>query len=273
MKKQSHQPDHSPRRPQKAQQHAPVTRLPATARSLSCQGVPAQQTTSDPPRHNWIYRRVALPILALLRLGASPERLAWSLAIGLVVGINPILGSTTFLCLLLAFLLRLNIAASQLTQPPRLSVADPSARPLFATGRTPVQHLFPAPLTIAAAAPCAHPPDRTHPAALALGKSRARRLVRSRCSGRTPPRRRTHTPASPAAAPRGTPPVSAHPGASVRDPLRSGRSLTERQRLFASFSTGSEILRRPPKRSEESLYCSCLSLPPSSSDGSHKASL
>ncbi len=77
--------------------------------------MPAQQPTSDPLRHNWIYRRVALPILALLRLGASPERLAWSLAIGIVVGINPVLGSTTVLCLLLAFLLRLNIAASQLT--------------------------------------------------------------------------------------------------------------------------------------------------------------
>ncbi len=77
--------------------------------------MPSQQPTSGPPRHNWIYRRVALPVLALLRLGASPERLAWSLAIGVVIGINPILGSTTVLCLLLAALLRLNIAASQLT--------------------------------------------------------------------------------------------------------------------------------------------------------------
>lgn len=64
--------------------------------------------------HNWIYRRVALPILALLRMGASPERLAWSIAVGLVIGINPILGSTTILCLAVAFVLRLNIAASQI---------------------------------------------------------------------------------------------------------------------------------------------------------------
>jgi uncharacterized protein (DUF2062 family) len=47
-------------------------------------------------------------------MGASPERLAWSLAAGLLIGINPILGSTTILCLALAFVLRLNIAASQL---------------------------------------------------------------------------------------------------------------------------------------------------------------
>jgi uncharacterized protein (DUF2062 family) len=63
--------------------------------------------------HNWLYRRVALPILALLRMGASPEKLAWSIAVGLLVGINPILGSTTLLCLVVAFLLRLNLAASQ----------------------------------------------------------------------------------------------------------------------------------------------------------------
>ncbi|WP_433983369.1 DUF2062 domain-containing protein [Tunturiibacter empetritectus] len=47
-------------------------------------------------------------------MGASPEKLAWSLAVGLLIGINPILGSTTVLCLAVAFLLRLNIAASQL---------------------------------------------------------------------------------------------------------------------------------------------------------------
>lgn len=66
------------------------------------------------PHHNWVYRRIALPILALLRRGATPEKLAWSLAAGLLIGINPLLGSTTVLCLLLAFVLRLNIAASQL---------------------------------------------------------------------------------------------------------------------------------------------------------------
>jgi uncharacterized protein (DUF2062 family) len=67
-----------------------------------------------PVHHNWLYRRIALPILALLRMGASPRKIAWSIALGLLVGINPILGSTTFLCLALAFVLRLNLAASQL---------------------------------------------------------------------------------------------------------------------------------------------------------------
>jgi uncharacterized protein (DUF2062 family) len=65
-------------------------------------------------RHTWAYRRVALPILALLRMGASPKKLAWSIAVGLLIGINPVLGSTTVLCLLVATVLRLNLAASQL---------------------------------------------------------------------------------------------------------------------------------------------------------------
>jgi uncharacterized protein (DUF2062 family) len=64
--------------------------------------------------HNWVYRRIALPVFALLRMGASPEKLAWSIAAGLLIGINPLLGSTTLLCLAVAFLFRLNVPASQL---------------------------------------------------------------------------------------------------------------------------------------------------------------
>jgi uncharacterized protein (DUF2062 family) len=64
--------------------------------------------------HSQLYRRVVLPVLALLRMGASPRRLAWSIALGIVIGINPLLGSTTLLCLGAAFALRLNLAASQL---------------------------------------------------------------------------------------------------------------------------------------------------------------
>jgi uncharacterized protein (DUF2062 family) len=66
------------------------------------------------PRHGWFYRKTILPILALLRQGASPEQLAWSVAAGFVIGINPLLGSTTILCLAVAAICRLNIAASQI---------------------------------------------------------------------------------------------------------------------------------------------------------------
>ena len=76
------------------------------------------ETNPDTPgpaiHHNWLYRRVALPVLALLRMGATPEKLAWSIAAGLLIGINPIIGSTTILCLALAVVFRLNVAASQI---------------------------------------------------------------------------------------------------------------------------------------------------------------
>jgi uncharacterized protein (DUF2062 family) len=68
-----------------------------------------------PPQHGWAYDRIILPVLALLRRGATPEKLAWSLAAGVLIGLNPILGSTTILCLTVAFLFRLNIIASQIT--------------------------------------------------------------------------------------------------------------------------------------------------------------
>ncbi len=47
-------------------------------------------------------------------MGATPEKLAWSIATGVALGINPILGTSTTLCFLAAFVFRLNVAASQL---------------------------------------------------------------------------------------------------------------------------------------------------------------
>jgi len=73
--------------------------------------VPAPQT-----HHSWLYRRLVLPILALLRMGATPQRLAWSIAVGIAVGLNPVVGSTTVLCLALSFALRLNIVATQIAK-------------------------------------------------------------------------------------------------------------------------------------------------------------
>lgn len=60
-----------------------------------------------------IRRRLYDPLLQLLRYGATPEKLAWSLAVGLVIGVNPLLGSTTVLALAAASALRLNLVASQ----------------------------------------------------------------------------------------------------------------------------------------------------------------
>ena len=64
---------------------------------------------------NFVQTRVLTPVLNLLRIGATPERLAWSLAVGAVIGINPIVGTTTVLCLAVAAIFRLNLVASQIT--------------------------------------------------------------------------------------------------------------------------------------------------------------
>ena len=58
-------------------------------------------------------RWIVNPVKGLLRRGADPERLAWSLALGVVVGVNPLLGSTTVAVLALAAVFRLNLVASQ----------------------------------------------------------------------------------------------------------------------------------------------------------------
>jgi hypothetical protein len=70
--------------------------------------------TDVPQHHTLLYRKTVLPLLGLLRMGATPEKLAWSLAIGCVIGLNPLLGSTTIVCLAVIFALRLNTVASQL---------------------------------------------------------------------------------------------------------------------------------------------------------------
>jgi uncharacterized protein (DUF2062 family) len=64
--------------------------------------------------HGFVYRRLIAPVLALLTQGITPEKIALSLAMGLVLGVFPVLGSTTLLCALAAVVFRLNLPAVQL---------------------------------------------------------------------------------------------------------------------------------------------------------------
>ena len=52
-------------------------------------------------------------LLAFLMTGITPEQLAFSIALGIAIGIVPALGTATLLCALAAFLFRLNLAAIQ----------------------------------------------------------------------------------------------------------------------------------------------------------------
>ena len=54
------------------------------------------------------------PLHDLLLMGMDPRHLAWSLAAGFVIGLNPLLGTTTILTLGIALVFRLNIVASQI---------------------------------------------------------------------------------------------------------------------------------------------------------------
>jgi len=65
-------------------------------------------------------------------MGATPQSLAWSIAAGLLIGINPLVGTTTLLCLAAAFSFRLNLVASQIANhamfPVELALAIPFIR-------------------------------------------------------------------------------------------------------------------------------------------------
>lgn len=57
--------------------------------------------------------RILRPLLRQLRGGVTTRRLAWSLAVGVTIGINPSVGLTTVLVILLAWTFGLNQIASQ----------------------------------------------------------------------------------------------------------------------------------------------------------------
>jgi uncharacterized protein (DUF2062 family) len=53
-------------------------------------------------------RRVVAPIIAQLTQGVTPEKIALTLALGIALGVFPILGSTTILCAVAGVLVKLN---------------------------------------------------------------------------------------------------------------------------------------------------------------------
>ena len=91
------------------------------------------------------FRRIVAPIVALLTQGITPEKIALSLAFGIVLGIFPVLGSTTILCAVAALLFQLNLPAIQLvnylTYPVQLFLLVPFIRigeKLFRVAPTPL---------------------------------------------------------------------------------------------------------------------------------------
>ncbi|MBN2299057.1 MAG: DUF2062 domain-containing protein, partial [Deltaproteobacteria bacterium] len=59
-------------------------------------------------------KKILVPVTKLLKQGISPEKIALSIAWGVMLGIFPVLGTTTILCTVAAVLLRLNLPVIQL---------------------------------------------------------------------------------------------------------------------------------------------------------------
>lgn len=59
-------------------------------------------------------KRILRPIMGFLKAGIGPGQLAVAFALGMVVGIIPVIGVTTLLCTILAFTFRLNMPVLQL---------------------------------------------------------------------------------------------------------------------------------------------------------------
>jgi uncharacterized protein (DUF2062 family) len=59
----------------------------------------------------FLRRRIVDPVVGLLKAGITPGKIALSLAFGIMLGIFPVLGTTTVLVTIAALIWRLNLAA------------------------------------------------------------------------------------------------------------------------------------------------------------------
>ena len=64
--------------------------------------------SGDADHQRWWRRWIVRPVIGQLSAGGSPDRLGWTIAAGMVLGIFPIMGSTTLLCLAAGWLLGMN---------------------------------------------------------------------------------------------------------------------------------------------------------------------
>lgn len=81
---------------------------------------------------NWLRFRITKPLLGLLKKGLSPRGLAWSVAVGVALGVFPMVGVTTVLCVVAAQVFRLNqpaiLLANGLAYPLQLALLIPFFR-------------------------------------------------------------------------------------------------------------------------------------------------
>jgi uncharacterized protein (DUF2062 family) len=63
---------------------------------------------TEKTRESWWRRWLVKPVLSQLTAGISSERIAWTISAGMVLGIFPIMGTPTLVCLLTGWVFKLN---------------------------------------------------------------------------------------------------------------------------------------------------------------------
>ncbi len=122
------------------------------------------QTLGDGPPSPWrefLRARVGQPLVGLLRQGHTPEKIALSVALGITIGLFPIFGTTTLLCVVAAIVLRLNHPAIQITNQLMYPVQIPLIVVFIRIGESMLGH---APIPFSAALMMAE--LRAHPTTL-----------------------------------------------------------------------------------------------------------
>ncbi len=61
-------------------------------------------------REKWWRRWLLTPVRNQLRQGMSVERISWTISLGFVLGVFPVMGTTSWICLFAAWALKLNQA-------------------------------------------------------------------------------------------------------------------------------------------------------------------
>lgn len=65
------------------------------------------ETTPSPVKSR-LQRWIVNPVLEQLKRGITPEKLSWTIALGFTLGIFPIMGSTSVVCFIAGYFLKLN---------------------------------------------------------------------------------------------------------------------------------------------------------------------
>lgn len=76
--------------------------------------MPAAGDIAVEQREPWWRRWFVAPVKAQLTRGASVERISWTISLGIVLGVFPIMGTPTVVCLLASWGFRLNHVVMQI---------------------------------------------------------------------------------------------------------------------------------------------------------------